>query len=219
MLGRNVDATHRQPAQDRLGVARHQLRHGVLAEHAARRAAPRADDARISQGHRRRRARRKVVQALAERLPAGDRHQGRRHRRGGQGAARQGDERDQRDGRRDAADRRARARRRGRRRRSAAANIWPCSTRRSAPRACASSRAELLEFGLLGLATALLAVAIAHDHRLGAVQMGLRGRLRVSRRLPPPRRSLLALALVLGVGAIATWRVLSAKAAPYLRAE
>ena len=30
---------------------------------------------------------------------------------------------------------------------------------------------------------------------------------------------LLALALVLAVGAIATWRVLSAKAAPYLRAE
>jgi len=30
---------------------------------------------------------------------------------------------------------------------------------------------------------------------------------------------LLALALVLGVGAIATWRVLSAKAAPYLRGE
>ena len=30
---------------------------------------------------------------------------------------------------------------------------------------------------------------------------------------------LLALALVLGVGAVATWRVLSAKAAPYLRGE
>jgi len=30
---------------------------------------------------------------------------------------------------------------------------------------------------------------------------------------------LLALTLVLAVGAIATWRVLSAKAAPYLRAE
>jgi hypothetical protein len=29
----------------------------------------------------------------------------------------------------------------------------------------------------------------------------------------------MALALVLGVGAIATYRVLSAKAAPYLRAE
>jgi putative ABC transport system permease protein len=29
----------------------------------------------------------------------------------------------------------------------------------------------------------------------------------------------LALALVLGLGAIATWRVLSAKAGPYLRAE
>jgi len=28
-----------------------------------------------------------------------------------------------------------------------------------------------------------------------------------------------ALALVLGVGTVATWRVLSAKAAPYLRAE
>jgi putative ABC transport system permease protein len=30
---------------------------------------------------------------------------------------------------------------------------------------------------------------------------------------------LLALGLVLSVGAVATWRVLSAKAAPYLRAE
>ena len=30
---------------------------------------------------------------------------------------------------------------------------------------------------------------------------------------------LLALAFVLGIGAVATWRVLSAKAAPYLRAE
>jgi putative ABC transport system permease protein len=30
---------------------------------------------------------------------------------------------------------------------------------------------------------------------------------------------LLALAFVLTIGAIATWRVLSAKAAPYLRAE
>ena len=30
---------------------------------------------------------------------------------------------------------------------------------------------------------------------------------------------LLALGLVLGVGAVTTWRVLSAKAAPYLRAE
>ena len=40
-------------------------------------------------------------------------------------------------------------------------------------------RAELLEFGLLGIATALLAVAIATLHRLGALQMGVRRGVRV----------------------------------------
>jgi len=78
--------------------------------------------------------------------------------------------------------------------------------------------AELIEFGLLGLATALLAVMIAtvtawalctfvfditfvFDLWAAVGTIGL------------------ALALVLIVGAITTWRVLSVKAAPYLRAE
>ena len=43
---------HRLAAQDRLGVARHQFRHGVLAQHAGRRAPPHADHARAAEGHR-----------------------------------------------------------------------------------------------------------------------------------------------------------------------
>ncbi|MDJ0513814.1 MAG: ABC transporter permease [Methyloceanibacter sp.] len=78
--------------------------------------------------------------------------------------------------------------------------------------------AELIEFGLLGLATALLAVIIATVTAWALctfvfditfvfdlwAALGTIG---------------LALALVLVVGAITTWRVLSVKAAPYLRAE
>ena len=45
-------------------------------------------------------------------------------------------------------------------------------------------RAELLEFGLLGVAVAAFAACRRHDHRLGAVQMGLRGAVRLLR----PRR-------------------------------
>ncbi len=79
-------------------------------------------------------------------------------------------------------------------------------------------RAELLEFGLLGLATALAGAADGDAYGLGPVQMGLRRDIRVLA-LAAAETVLLALALVLGVGAIATYRVLSAKAAPYLRAE
>lgn len=78
--------------------------------------------------------------------------------------------------------------------------------------------AELLEFGVLGLATSLLAILIAtitawalctfafdiafvFDAGAALQTIGL------------------ALALVLIVGAVTTWRVLSVKAAPYLRAE
>ncbi|MGD8423567.1 MAG: hypothetical protein PVG31_07870, partial [Methyloceanibacter sp.] len=78
--------------------------------------------------------------------------------------------------------------------------------------------AELIEFGLLGVATALLAVVIATVTAWALctfafditfvfdlwAALGTIG---------------LALALVLSVGAVTTWRVLSAKAAPYLRAE
>ena len=79
-------------------------------------------------------------------------------------------------------------------------------------------RAELLEFGLLGLSTALLALVMA---TLTAWAL-CRWAFDVTFVFSPwaaAETVLLALALVLGVGAIATYRVLSAKAAPYLRAE
>jgi putative ABC transport system permease protein len=76
--------------------------------------------------------------------------------------------------------------------------------------------AELLEFGLLGFAVAVAALLLATltayalcrfafdiDFTFSATAAG--------------GTVLLALALVLGLGAIATWRVLSAKAATYLR--
>ena len=80
---------HRLLAQDRLGIARHQFRHGVLAQHAARRAAPHAHHARIPERHRPG-ERKQGAPGAVRSLPARHRHQGRRHRRGGQGAARQG---------------------------------------------------------------------------------------------------------------------------------
>lgn len=78
--------------------------------------------------------------------------------------------------------------------------------------------AEFLEFGVLGLATSLLAVLIAtitawalctfaFDIDFVLDPWAVLGTIG------------LALALVLAAGAITTWRVLSAKAAPYLRAE
>ncbi len=79
-------------------------------------------------------------------------------------------------------------------------------------------RAELLEFGLPGLATALLAVLIATITAWALCKWAFEVEFIFS-----PRAALetvlLSLVFVLSIGAIATWLVLSAKAAPYLRAE
>jgi putative ABC transport system permease protein len=79
-------------------------------------------------------------------------------------------------------------------------------------------RAELLEFGLLGLATAALSVVIATFTAWALCKWAFDVEF-VFAPLAAAETVLLALALVLAVGAIATWRVLSAKAAPHLRAE
>jgi putative ABC transport system permease protein len=78
--------------------------------------------------------------------------------------------------------------------------------------------AELIEFGLLGLLTALLAVAIATLTAWALCKWAFDVEF-VFSPLAAIETVLLALALVLIAGAITTWRVLSAKAAPYLRAE
>ena len=78
--------------------------------------------------------------------------------------------------------------------------------------------AELLEFGTLGLATALLAVLIATITAWALCTFAFD----IDFVFAPDaalRTVLLALALVLVVGAITTWRVLSVKAARYLRTE
>ncbi len=79
-------------------------------------------------------------------------------------------------------------------------------------------RAELLEFGVLGLATSLLAIIIATITAWALCTFAFDLDF-IFAPLAAIKTVLLALALVLGVGAIATWRVLSVKAAPYLRAE
>ena len=79
-------------------------------------------------------------------------------------------------------------------------------------------RAELIEFGLLGLATAALALAIGIGTAWGLCKWAFELKF-VFSVTAVAETVLLALALVLGIGAIATWRVLSAKAAPYLRGE
>jgi putative ABC transport system permease protein len=79
-------------------------------------------------------------------------------------------------------------------------------------------RAELLEFGLLGLATAALAVLIATITAWALCKWAFEVTF-VFSPLAAAETVLLALVFVLSIGAIATWRVLSAKAAPYLRAE
>jgi len=79
-------------------------------------------------------------------------------------------------------------------------------------------RAELLEFGLAGFATALLAVAVATITAWALCKWAFDVKF-VFSPLAAGETVLLALAFVLSIGAIATWRVLSAKAAPYLRAE
>jgi putative ABC transport system permease protein len=79
-------------------------------------------------------------------------------------------------------------------------------------------RAELLEFGLLGLATAALSLLIASLTAWALCRWAFEVEFVFSGGAAA-ETVLLALTLVLAVGAIATWRVLSAKAAPYLRAE
>jgi putative ABC transport system permease protein len=79
-------------------------------------------------------------------------------------------------------------------------------------------RAELAEFGLLGLATAVFAVA-AGTAMAAALTWWVFDVKFVFSGLAAAETVLLALALVLGLGTVATWRVLSVKAAPYLRAE
>jgi putative ABC transport system permease protein len=79
-------------------------------------------------------------------------------------------------------------------------------------------RAELLEFGLLGLATAALAIAIGVPTAWALCKWAFEVKF-VFSGVAVAKTVLLALALVLGVGALATWSVLSAKAAPYLRGE
>ena len=79
-------------------------------------------------------------------------------------------------------------------------------------------RAELLEFGLPGLATALLAVLIATVTAWALCKWAFEVEFIFSPRAAV-ETVLLSLVFVLSIGAIATWLVLSAKAAPYLRAE
>jgi putative ABC transport system permease protein len=78
--------------------------------------------------------------------------------------------------------------------------------------------AELLEFGVLGLATSLLAILIATITAWALCTFAFDIEF-VFTPLAALQTIGLALALVLAVGAITTWRVLSVKAAPYLRAE
>ena len=79
-------------------------------------------------------------------------------------------------------------------------------------------RAELLEFGLPGLATALLAIVIATATAWALCKWAFEVDF-VFSPLAAAETVLLALAFVLTIGAVTTWLVLSAKAAPYLRAE
>jgi len=78
--------------------------------------------------------------------------------------------------------------------------------------------AELLEFGLLGMATALLSVLIATITAWALCKWAFDVTF-VFSPLAVLETVLLALALVLTVGALTTWRLLSVKAAPYLRTE
>ena len=78
--------------------------------------------------------------------------------------------------------------------------------------------AELLEFGLLGLATALLSVLVATITAWALCKWAFDVTF-VFSPLAVLETVLLALALVLTVGALTTWRLLSVKAAPYLRTE
>jgi putative ABC transport system permease protein len=79
-------------------------------------------------------------------------------------------------------------------------------------------RAELLEFGLPGLATALLAILIATATAWALCKWAFDVNF-VFSPLAAAETVLLALAFALSIGAVTTWLVLSAKSAPYLRAE
>ncbi|ODA66220.1 cell division ABC transporter subunit FtsX [Methyloligella halotolerans] len=78
--------------------------------------------------------------------------------------------------------------------------------------------AELVEFAFLGLSVAVAAVAIATLTAFVLCVFVFDIPFRFSA-LAAGETVLLALGLVLGLGLVAIWRVLSAKAAPYLRAE
>ena len=78
--------------------------------------------------------------------------------------------------------------------------------------------AELIEFGLLGVTTALLAIIIATITAWALCTFAFDIAF-VFDPLAALGTVAIALLLVLTVGAITTWRVLSVKAAPYLRAE
>jgi putative ABC transport system permease protein len=71
---------------------------------------------------------------------------------------------------------------------------------------------------MLGLATAALAVVVATFTAWALCKWAFEIAF-VFSPLAAAETVLLALVFVLSIGAIATWRVLSAKAAPYLRAE
>ncbi len=77
-------------------------------------------------------------------------------------------------------------------------------------------RAELIEFGLLGLLTALASVLLATIIAWALCKWAFEIPFIFSASAVAETIAL-ALALVLGLGAVATWRVLSAKAATYLR--
>ena len=68
------DGAHRQPARGEVGEPRHQLRDGVLAQHAARRAAQPAGDDRAAARHAARRPRRRRCARSGSAYPVGHRH-------------------------------------------------------------------------------------------------------------------------------------------------
>ncbi len=79
-------------------------------------------------------------------------------------------------------------------------------------------KAELLEFGVLGLATSLLAILIATITAWALCTFAFDIEFKFATAAAAGTIGL-ALALVLLVGAVTTWRVLSVKAASYLRSE
>ena len=78
--------------------------------------------------------------------------------------------------------------------------------------------AELLEFGLLGVTVGAFALVTGTITAWALCKWGFEVNFVFSGRAAL-ETVLLALSVVLGIGALATWRVLSTKAAPYLRGE